>query len=166
MSSVLFEVTIVSDAIRVGMLEAGLKAVQFRELDLLPAKESFPVLDAAGNVIRQVTSDDLDHIAKQGKYWELSSSVTLPPMEFHRLVDRKGKPFSGDYSQGVCLHDEYQPAELHYRAEVIKAIEPFDFAFTFERIATEVLPVASQRFRQFCLKHELRTKWFPVRIDS
>src|SRR6185369_1133859 len=66
---VLFNATVVSEALRQEMVKAGLAGVQFKEL-------------LAGEAVSQ-------------DFWELVSSVILPPMPRERLICRPQSP--GDY---------------------------------------------------------------------
>lgn len=165
MGCVLFEAAVVSDKWRQAIEKEGFIGVTFRPLSLIPAAQSFDVLNSKRKVIRKVTPQDQDHIEKREKFWELTSSLILPPIEPTRLLGRDEKPFVGDYSRGVWLKDEFAPPELHYRESALRKVEPFDFALTFEKIPEERWPVVSQRFRQFCIREKLKTDWFPVRID-
>jgi len=164
MGCVLFEAAVVSDKLRQAMEKEGFIGVAFRPLNLIPASESMDVRNSKGDV-RRVTPQDQDHLEKEGKYWELTSSTILAPIEPSRLLGRDEKPFAGDYSRGVWLKDDYPPPELRYRESALRKVEPFDLALTFENIPEERWPVVSQRFRQFCVREKLKTDWFPVRID-
>lgn len=164
MGCVLFEAAVVSDKLRQTIEKEGFIGVAFRPLNLIPASEVMDIRNSKGDV-RRVTPQDQEHLEKKGQFWELTSSLILPPIEPTRLLSRDEKPFAGDYSKGVWLKDDYAPPELHYRERALRKVEPFDFGLTFENIPEERWPVVSQRFRQFCIREKLKTDWFPVRID-
>lgn len=164
MGCVLFEAAVVSDKLRQTIEKEGFLGVAFRPLHLIPAGEVMDIRNSKGDV-RRVTPQDQDHLEKEGQFWELTSSIVLPPIEPARLLNRESQPFTGDYSRGVWLKDEFPPPELHYRDSALSKGEPFDFALTFENIPEEQWPVVSQRFRQFCIREKLKTDWFPVRVD-
>jgi hypothetical protein len=108
-------------------------------------------------------------------FWELLSSVTLPPMvnrgnlvhpvEYpdHPNVE----PFQGDHSRSIYINDEpFAKGELHYRGGDLAALGPFDIAQTFEKyMEPHPALVVSQRFYQHCLKHKIPLEVEPVRID-
>ncbi len=163
---VLWEATIVRDDLRREMEAARLQGLQFHDLNLIPPRNKARIRDKQGCLIREVELTDQDHVEKQGQFWELTSSVTLPPIpDTNRLVCARDQSFTGDYSQVVGLKDDYRPPELNYRQSDLAKAGHFDFALTFESFGKERWPVVSQRFYQFCVKQELKLDWIPVRID-
>lgn len=105
--------------------------------------------------------------------WELRSSRTLPPVSpLMTLTEKDGTPFQGNYER-VCVRREglfHLVAELHYRAEDIAAMGPFDLAHTKERFGEcpfdEYRPlVVSARFYDMCRRHKFKGGFTPVRID-
>jgi hypothetical protein len=139
---VLFNALVVSEALRQAMLQAGLIGPRFAELIVL------------GPQGPQVSRG----------FWELVSSVILPPMPRERVVVRKEAP--EDYVNVAGIRDgEFADREIHYAEAAIRRIEPFDFALTHEVFGGERWPVVSQRFRQFALAQKLKVSWVPVRLD-
>lgn len=164
MGCVLFKAAVVSDKLRQTIEKEGFIGVAFRPLKLIPASEVMDIRNSKGDV-RRVTRQDQDHLEKEGHFWELTSSIILPPIEPARLLNRDSQQFAGDYSRGVWLKDDFPPPELYYRESALSKVEPFDFALTFEHIPEERWPVVSQRFRQFCIREKLKTDWLPVRLN-
>jgi hypothetical protein len=169
MGCMLFNTTIVSDEIRRLMEAERLVGIAFKELVLTPSAETRTLADDKGRIFREVTPEDQDHIEKQGRYWELTSSVLLPPMPADRVV----RHFPDDDMHVAGIRDgDYFDKEIHY-ASAIRKIKPFDFALTHEifgakswqQFPGERWPVVSQRFRQFCMAHRLKVSWVPVRLD-
>jgi hypothetical protein len=131
---------------------AGLKDVGFQ-----PVKVNFKD--------REIETDRL---------WELTSSLTLPPLSPHcTLFHSDMTPFSGDYSKGCRLEERhYVPAEFHYRREDLAKVGEFDLARTHEEFPYSYPNprkyhklVASQRFYRFCRQQKYQLNWIPVRID-
>lgn len=106
-------------------------------------------------------------------WWELTSDYTLPPVSPSMdLRDRDGKPIDRKEPNALHVRKEglYVHPELHYLASDLRKCEPFDLARTWERFGGEMkwnerTLVASKRFYEFCVKHNLKTDWVPVRID-
>ena len=73
------------------------------------------------------------------------------------------------------LDGDYLEKEIHYAEDVLRRVEPFDAAETYEVFCGPGWKkddngrrrlVVSQRFRQFCLARHLNVSWHsPVRID-
>ncbi len=117
----------------------------------------------------------------QGKFWELTSDLILPPASAASFLIYRlgGQPFDGDYSKAVTPSSGYTfpeksyfPPEGHYTASSLKAVEPFDLGLSFERAdnwggeAAYRWMVVSQRFYQFCVTNGLKCSWGPVRVDE
>lgn len=110
---------------------------------------------------------------KEDTYWELRSSTMLPPVAPSvSLVHRDRTVFTGDFRKG-CLRVEgfYLYPELHYSRASLTHMKPFDLAHTSEMFGWRPNQfdrplVASQRFYQVCLEHNIKTGWVPVRIDE
>ncbi len=147
---VLFHAIVVSETVRNQMMDAGLVGPEFE------------VIVPQGQGGQEAT----------GTFWELRSSVTLPPMPAERVVRHEGEPADHPHLGGI-RDDGWFPKEIHYPQSEIEKIEPFDFALTREVFGSanwklfrgERWPIASQRFRQFCLARSLPLEWVPVRID-
>jgi hypothetical protein len=146
---VLFDVTVVSDALRREMIQAGLVGPRFVEV--------VPEGQTAGP-----------------QFWELKGSIILPPMPRDRVLRHKESPEDDVHVAGI-LDGDYLEKEIHYTEDALRKIEPFDVAETYEIFCGpgwkkdgngERRLVASQRFRQFCLERHLKVSWHsPVRID-
>lgn len=113
----------------------------------------------------------------EGQFWELTSDFVLPPMSPRcKFIDaRTGEEVAGDSQAKFVLREGlappeilYTPAEIHYVATAMEALEPFDLALTRETFAGNYsrMIVASQRFYRFCTAHDLKIFWTPVRIDE
>lgn len=113
----------------------------------------------------------------EGQFWELTSDFVLPPMSPRcKFIDGvTGEEVAGDSKVTFVLREGletpdilYTPAEIHYVATEIKALEPFDLALTHETFGGHYsrMIVASQRFYRFCVAHDLKILWTPVRIDE
>lgn len=170
MGCVLFNATVVSDEIRRRMESERLVGIAFKELVLTPSAETRTLADEKGHIFREVTPGEQNHIEKQGRYWELTSSVILPPMPPDRVV----RHFPDDDVHVAGIRDgEYFDKEIHYPTSAIRKLEPFDFALTHEIFGAkswqefpgERWPIVSQRFRQFCLAQKLKVSWIPVRLE-
>ena len=145
----LFDAVVVSDSLRLEMMQAGLVGLRFVEV--------IPVGQSNGN-----------------KLWELKSSVILPPMPQERLIRHEASPEDNVHVGGIRDGD-YFPAEMHYAEDALRKVEPFDVAETHEIFCGpgwkedgngKRRMVVSQRFRQFCLTRRLKLSWHsPVQID-
>lgn len=146
---VLFDAMVVTDSLRLEMLQAGLVGLRF--------VEAVPVGQSTGKQL-----------------WELKSSVILPPMPPERVIRHEASPEDNVHVGGIRDGD-YFPAEMHYAEDALRKVEPFDVAETHEIFCGpgwkkdgngERRLVVSQRFRQFCLTRHLKLSWHsPVRID-
>jgi hypothetical protein len=146
---VLFSTTVVSDSLRLEMIQAGLVGLRF--VEVVPTDQS------TGK-----------------KLWELKSSIILAPMPQERVIRHESSPEDNVHVAGIRDGD-YFPAEMHYAEDALRKVEPFDVAETYEIFCGpgwkedghgERHLVVSQRFRQFCLAHNLKLSWdSPVRID-
>ena len=146
---VLFDATVVSDTLRREMIQAGLIGPQFIEV--------VPVGQGTGE-----------------RFWEIKSSVALPPMPHDRVKRHQASPEDDVHVAGI-LDGDYLEKEIHYSEDALRKIEPFDVAETYEIFCGpgwkkdgngERRLVVSQRFRQFCLERHLKVSWHsPVRID-
>jgi hypothetical protein len=112
-------------------------------------------------------------------WWELTSSVILPPMSSRAfLVSAKGERVVDHFSDGCYLKDGIDnldaitwPAEPKYLAKDVDAIGEFDVAHTFEWFGPKApylgrLVIVSSRFFQFCREHKLKTYFVPVRVHD
>lgn len=148
---VLYQGIVVSDAIRIQMLKEGLIGPKFNGL-LLSGPRA---------------------VEAQDRFWELTSSIILPPMPRDRLITHENTP--NDYEHVAGITDgEFIEKEIHYSEAAVGAIEPFDFAVTHEIFCGpgwketyqgERRAIGSQRFRQFCIAHDISMSWIPVRLD-
>ena len=146
---VLFDTTVVSDTLRREMIQAGLIGPKF--VEVVP--------------IGQNTGE---------RFWELKSSVILPPMPRDRVLKHRATPDDDVHVAGI-LDGDYLEREIHYAEDALHKLEPFDVAETHEIFCGpgwkedghgERRLVVSQRFRQFCLARHLKVGWHsPVRID-
>ncbi|MEI2679227.1 MAG: hypothetical protein V9G29_16045 [Burkholderiaceae bacterium] len=92
MGCVLFEAAVVSDKLRQNIEKERFVGVAFRPLNLVAASEVMDVRNSKGEV-RRVAPQDQDHREKQGQFWELTSSIVLPPIEPARLLNRESAAF-------------------------------------------------------------------------
>lgn len=142
---------VVSDRLKTAIEAAGLRHVVFRPVGATEGELPAP-------------------------FWELTSDLVLPPLakrcRFFDAID--GHEVSGDYSGPFVMREGgtfpelgYDPAECHYDAESLAAVEPFDLALGFEEYTgpNSRLRIASQAFRLFCRKQKIRVEWKPVRVD-
>lgn len=120
--------------------------------------------------VQEIDEEELDFEIYGGAVWELESSIVLPKLaNVHQFVHYQNEPFNGDYSRPICIIEEpfaNAVGEFHYRESELRAVEPFDFARTFEfhNKRSHTL-VVSQRFYLFCRDLNLPINWQPVRID-
>jgi hypothetical protein len=113
--------------------------------------------------------------ARIGQFWELDSSVVLPPMasrmRFYHATN--GDEVSGDapppfvYREG---HDfpaiNAEPAEIHYLADAWASAPLFDLARTRERpMGDHGVPIASPRLYRALAGLRVPVSWVPVRIE-
>jgi hypothetical protein len=143
--------TVVSEATRQKLIGAGLMGLKFVELAL------------TGPMAAQT----------QEQFWELISSIALPPMPRDRVIAHEKTPDDFVHVAGFTDADFFEK-EMHYSASGIRALEPFDLAVTHEIYCGpgwketghgERRLVASQRFRQFCIAEQIPMSWVPVRLD-
>jgi hypothetical protein len=107
-------------------------------------------------------------------WWELTSDLVLPPMSPRMdLYDDQGEPVrNADCSRGCYAREGlYVHPEYRYREEDLGRIEHFDFTRTAEVFGRTGHVdtwryIASARFREFCVGHNWRCDWIPVRIDD
>jgi len=111
-------------------------------------------------------------------FWELTSSVTLPPLSprnvFFAAAGNERQRVTAEYTSSYVLREGmhspdilYGLPELHYAASELLNLSPFDLALTYERFGTDRPHlIASQGFYRFCVEHKLRMNWVPVRLDS
>jgi len=148
----LYSGTVISDSLRQEMVDAKLIGPKFIEVVSVGEKPEQAV----------------------GKFWELRSSVTLPPMPKERVIRHEEFP-DDDVHVGGIRDGEFREAEIHYAEDAFSKCEPFDVAQTHEFFCGagwketshgEHRLVVSQRFRQFCLARHLDVSWDSVvRID-
>ncbi|TVQ33156.1 MAG: hypothetical protein EA376_03625 [Phycisphaeraceae bacterium] len=146
---------IVRDDVRRALESAGLRHLVFRSTK------------------KKYESFEYNLYDEEDTWWELRSDLVLPPLApSMTLVHKDFTPFTGDFSRG-CMRQEgwYVHPELHYSAEDLAKVEPFDLAHTYEMFGG--LPneydrplVASQRFYQVCRQLGVKDCWVPVRIDE
>ncbi len=148
---VLYQGIVVSDAIRIQMLEEGLIGPKFNRL----------LLSGPGAV------------EAQDRFWELTSSIILPPMPRDRVITHVNTPDDFEHVAGIT-DGKFFEKEIHYNEAAVGAIEPFDFAVTHEIFCGpgwkethqgERRAIGSQRFRQFCIARDISMSWIPVRLD-
>lgn len=105
---------------------------------------------------------------RQGDFWRLWANRSMPKVAMS-LCDAAGDPVKEDYSTG-CYPEEIilNQKILKYRTADLAAMRGTDFALTAEkwdtakaRFEREWL-VVSQRFRQWCLKKNVKAEWTPV----
>ncbi len=108
-------------------------------------------------------------------YWELSSSVVLPPLSPRCTLmnDRGERIKNDDWSRGVLLiEDEFPSGQLHYLRSDIEKMPPFDLAYTREPLGYYKLTihdrrlVMSRRVYEFFRSKPYRIGWRPVYIDD
>ncbi len=112
--------------------------------------------------------------AAAGTLWELTSELRLPRMsprcKFVKELGGKQVPHwepNCTLVEGDSLTGDVHP-EFHYQESVIRSVEPFDLALTFEGWGGgegDPKLVASKRFYQFCRAQQIKMSWMPVRID-
>lgn len=157
-----FEWHVVPHRVKVLLAAEGLKHVCFRK--------TIPMTRSGIDRLR------LPNWSYFGKpWWELDSDFTLPPLSpAMTFTNRLGNPVNrGDYSNGFHRVDgSYNHAELHYRDSDLNELGPFDLARTAEPFSNRLgydpfdRPlVASKRFYDLCVAHNLKADWVPVRID-
>jgi hypothetical protein len=97
-------------------------------------------------------------------FWELRSDRTLPPLSPKMAI------MGGDFIRsGWEIPDVlYLPTEYHYRQSDLANVEPFDIAFTHERIGNFGVQdlIVSHRFYRFCVANKLNVDWQRVHIDQ
>ncbi|CAG1002008.1 hypothetical protein PHYC_02961 [Phycisphaerales bacterium] len=106
-------------------------------------------------------------------WWEIQSDLRLPPLSSRcRLVDAAGEPYNphGPFKGLYVEEGNYENPEMHYRASDLAQLPSFDIALTHENFGAgnrdEIgTLVVSQRFRQVCIKHNLKVGFWPVRVD-
>ncbi len=104
-------------------------------------------------------------------WWELSTRVTLPPVsDVLRLRDNWDRPVARGHI-GFTRIDEppFAPRELHYIRSELEAVGDFTLARSFEQTGhaeNDRHLIASQRFYRFCIDHNIKCDWIPVRIDE
>jgi hypothetical protein len=145
--------TVVSEEVRTKMAAAGLIGPRFLEVSSPTHADDKPI----------------------GQFWELTSSVVLPPIPRERIIPQTDTPSSDfEHIAGFSDGDFFMEKELHYPERAIRSIEPFDYAVTRELFCRrgwqrdrngERHAVVSQRFRQFCLEQQIPASWIPVRLD-
>lgn len=105
-------------------------------------------------------------------WWELRSSVRLPPLSPSvPLTTTDGSPFRGYDVHCLQLRDPTHLGDplLRYRAEDLDGMPPFDFAMTHEHMGRppdHEWMVVSQRVRKLFRTRRLRAKWNPVIIED
>ena len=122
---------------------------------------------------KKYESVDYDLYDEEDVWWELRSDLRLPPVSSSMtLLHRDQTAFSGDFSKG-CMRKEgfYNHAELYYRRKDLAAFGSFDLAHTHEMFGGGINEfnrplVASKRFYDVCMQHNIKTGWVPVRIED
>jgi hypothetical protein len=142
---------VVSDDMRQKLEQAGLQRLKFLEVQF---PKTLPV-DA-------------------GTLWELTSDLRLPRMSPRcKFVTELGGKQVPQWEPNTVLVEgdgmigDIHP-EFHYQESVVRSVEPFDLALTFEGWGGgegDPKLVASQRFYQFCRAQQIKMSWMPVRID-
>lgn len=103
--------------------------------------------------------------------WEVTSDLVMPPLSPGcKFCDCYGGPEYTDPEKGCAIDDGlYLPTQFRYRASDLRAVEPFDIAYTREAfgfgLASHSL-IVSQRFYQFCKKQKFKMWWYPVVLDT
>jgi hypothetical protein len=113
----------------------------------------------------------------EGRFWELTSDLVLPPMspccKFFDAVT--GEEVAGNSERPFVLREGleapdilYTPAEIVYDATAINTVGPFDLALTCETFGNNYsrMIVASNIFYRFCESLGLDILWSPVRINK
>ena len=110
-----------------------------------------------------------------GQFWEMDSSVVLPPMaphmRFYHATD--GDEVPGDAPPPFIYREGHEfpainsePAEIHYLSDVWATTPPFDLARTHERPMGDYgVPIASQRLSHLLAALRVPVSWIPVRLD-
>jgi len=117
--------------------------------------------------------------ALEGRFRELTSTITMPPMSphmtfFSAIRTKTRQELDRDDPGPSVLREGRDAPEiifelpaLHYNRSDLQKAPTFDIALTYERFGTErPHTVFSQRFYQFCLKKKLPIAWIPVHIDE
>ncbi len=139
-------------------------------------KTAFETEDFAGIVFRPIELEGpARSVAKfQGTFWELDSTVVLPPMApsmrfYHASSGDEVKsdappPFiyrDGPDFPEVCI----SPPELHFTKSAWAAMPPFDIARTCEKpMGHYGVPVVSPRLYRLMTSLKIASAWIPVRL--
>jgi hypothetical protein len=152
-------VALVSNDIREKLETQSFRGIHFREST---------VCIKLGPPARFQTWDEY----RKPPWWELASSIVLPPVSPSMTLVKMGeKPVTRGSAEPCAFREgRFVIPELHYRRSDLCAFPAFDLAFTFERHGSvppyERHLIASQRFYRFCIDHNIKCDWIPVRIDD
>jgi hypothetical protein len=118
--------------------------------------------------------------ARRGPLWQLWSDRQMPPIR-NRIIDEDGNDVDPKARRGRRIDDFYFPYLLKFRAEQVRAMEPFDAALTQERFGNSVgqyfpadgiyenkldpILIVSRRFYQWCEGRKLKISWHPIVLE-
>jgi hypothetical protein len=109
------------------------------------------------------------------RWYELWSDLILPRLSPTCIInDHSSNPYVEEGATvGCTLHEGfYLWPEMRYRRSDLAKVGDFDIALTHERFDIGAVAeykrakVVSQRYYQYCLAHNLKAKWRPVRIEE
>ena len=145
----------------------------------LELKQAIEDEDFIGAGIQRINLIGTPSKAIEGKFRELTSSITLPPMSSHMAFFAAAghgeiEEVNGDSRKPAVLREGrdipeilYDIPALHYNKLDLAAAEPFDIALTRERFGlNKPHTVCSQRLYEFCARHKLPIGWIPVYVDE
>ena len=103
--------------------------------------------------------------------WELTSDLVLPAASpACKFCDCEGGDDFTNPDKGRTLDEGlHVPALFRYRAEDLRAVEPFDVAVTREPLGFKLTHhplIVSQRFYRVCQAEKFKLWWFPVVVEE
>jgi len=135
--------------------------------------------DFLGAKIQRIELTGMPSKATEGKFRELTSTITLPPMSprmafFASAGAGEIQEVDADYPKPSILREGRDLPEilvdipaLHYSKSDLADMPAFDIALTYEQFGqNKPHTVFSQRFYQFCLQHKLPIGWIPIYVDE
>lgn len=104
-------------------------------------------------------------------YWELASSVVLPPLSPRcLLMNEKGDRVREESwsKRAYLMEDQFPAGEFHYRRVDLAGMPPFDVAQTREPLVagSDQNLVLSRRVYDFISTRRLKCMWLPVYVDD
>ncbi|MCW5768312.1 MAG: hypothetical protein KIT19_06485 [Phycisphaeraceae bacterium] len=150
---------IVSTPLRAELEAQGFAGMTFR-----------PTRVVKGELLAELQEVPWDKVGCE-PYWELTSSIVLPPLSPRcLLMNEKGERVREESwsKRAYLMEDQFPAGEFHYRRGDLAGIPPFDVAQTREPLVagSDQNLVLSRRVYDFINTRRLKCMWLPVYVDD